>query len=56
MPRALIQLTVRVEPDTFALAQRAAQAAGLSLSAWLARAVRAHAEQELRGTGDERQG
>jgi predicted HicB family RNase H-like nuclease len=46
MPRALIQLTVRVEPATYEAALRAAQAAGLSLSAWLAQVIRERAEQE----------
>jgi Protein of unknown function (DUF1778) len=46
MPRALIQLTVRVEPATYEAALRAAQATGLSLSAWLARVIRERAEQE----------
>jgi predicted HicB family RNase H-like nuclease len=46
MPRALIQLTVRVEPATYEAALRAAQAAGLSLSAWLAQTIRERAEQE----------
>jgi hypothetical protein len=45
MPRALIQLTVRVEPATYEAALRAAQGAGLSLSAWLAQVIRERAEQ-----------
>jgi hypothetical protein len=53
MPRALIQLTVRVEPATYEAALRAARAAGLSLSAWLARTIRERAEQEAReGQGE----
>jgi hypothetical protein len=53
MPRALIQLTVRVEPATYEAALRAAQATGLSLSAWLARVIRERAEQEAaRETGE----
>ena len=51
MPRALIQLTVRVEPATYEAALRAAQAAGLSLSAWLAQVIRERAEQERRRAG-----
>jgi hypothetical protein len=51
MPRALIQLTVRVEPATYEAALRAAQAAGLSLSAWLARTIRERAEEAARETG-----
>ncbi len=54
MPKALIQLTVRVEPETYDAAQRAARAAGLSLSAWLARTIRAQAEQETQATVDRR--
>ena len=46
MPRALIQLTVRVEPATYEAALRAAQGAGLSLSAWLAQVIRERAEQQ----------
>ena len=46
MPRALIQLTVRVEPATYEAALRAAQAAGLSLSAWLAQVIQERAEQQ----------
>jgi uncharacterized protein (DUF1778 family) len=46
MPKALIQLTVRVEPETYDAAQRAARAAGISLSAWLARAIRERADHE----------
>ena len=49
MPRALIQLTVRVEPATYEAALRAAQGAGLSLSAWLAQVIRERAEQETPG-------
>jgi len=49
MPRALIQLTVRVEPATYEAALRAAQGAGLSLSAWLAQVIRERAEQEVPG-------
>ena len=45
MPRALIQLTVRVEPATYEAALRAAQAAGLSLSAWLAQVIQERAAQ-----------
>ena len=43
MPRALIQLTVRVEPATYEAALRAAQGAGLSLSAWLAQVIQERA-------------
>ena len=54
MPRALIQLTVRVEPATYEAALRAAQGAGLSLSAWLAQVIRERAEQQAPpgGPGD----
>jgi uncharacterized protein (DUF1778 family) len=51
MPRALIQLTVRVEPATYEAALRAAQAAGLSLSAWLAQVIRERAEQQQEPPG-----
>jgi hypothetical protein len=52
MPRALIQLTVRVEPATYEAALRAAQGAGLSLSAWLAQVIRERAEQEVPAGSD----
>ena len=51
MPRALIQLTVRVEPATYEAALRAAQAAGLSLSAWLAQVIHERAAQRRRRAG-----
>ena len=44
-PRA-VRVTVRLDPATHALAQRAARAAGRSLSAYLAGAIRTQAEQD----------
>ena len=52
MPRALIQLTVRVEPATYEAALRAAQGAGLSLSAWLAQVILERAAEAARDTGE----
>ena len=41
-----VRVTARLAPYTRALAQRAARAAGLSQSAYFARAIRAQAERD----------
>jgi predicted HicB family RNase H-like nuclease len=45
-PPRSARVTVRLAPTTRELAQRAARAAGLSLSAYLARAIHAQAEAD----------
>jgi uncharacterized protein (DUF1778 family) len=46
LPARSVRVTVRLDPAARELAQQAARAAGLSLSAYLARAIRAQAEAD----------
>ena len=45
-PTRAVRVTVRLDPTTRELAQQAARAAGLSLSAYAARVIRAQAEAD----------
>jgi len=46
VPRLYAQVTVRLDPETYELAQQAARRAGVSLNAYLARVIRAAAERD----------
>ena len=46
MPKVGVQTTIRVDPEVYAQAQAAAQRAGLSLNAWIMRAMREQARRE----------
>jgi len=48
-PRAVVQTTVRIDPDVYAAAQRDAAAAGVSLNEWIVRAMREKSERSARG-------
>ena len=43
--KTFVQTTVRIDPDVYAAAQRAAAAEGVSVNEWIVRAMREKAER-----------
>ena len=53
-PRAVVQTTVRVDPDVYAAAQRHAALDGVSLNEWIVRAMREKSERRAPGKEEQR--
>ena len=47
-PKAVVQTTVRIDPDVYTAAQRDAAADGVSLNEWIVRAMREKSERGAR--------